>query len=180
MISCLRQATHCHVTVFGGIFAASFGALFAAIYSQLALGLEPCELCLYQRIPYIVAMVLAGLGLALHKNARATVHITGLCALTFLTNAGIALYHSGVELKWWASMVEGCAVPNFSADPSLLQKILTTPAASCQDIAWTDPFLGLTMANYNVAFSLLLFLGCAVTLALRQCPMQSPERSEQP
>ena len=172
MISCIRTAASCTVTVFTGLFSASAGALFAALYSQFALGLEPCVLCLYQRIPFFTVIGLSLVGLAVRNNPKAVKILIGLCALAFLTNAGIATYHTGVEQKWWVSDVEGCAVPDFTADPSLIEKILTTPAAQCDVIAWADPFFGLSMANYNVLFCLGLFLGCLV--ALGATPHQKP------
>jgi disulfide bond formation protein DsbB len=172
MITCIRNTASCTFTVLSGIFAASGGALFAAIYSQLALGLEPCILCLYQRMPFFVAMILSVIGLAMQYNMKLVRAIIALCALLFLANAGIATYHTGVELKWWASAVEGCAVPDFNADPSLIEKIMTTPAASCSDIAWKDPLFGLTMANWNVMYCLALFAGCLLSLqATRKHPV---------
>lgn len=176
MISCIRHTASCTITVFSSIFGASGGALFTAIYSQLALGLEPCVLCLYQRVPFFAAAGLSLIGLLMHTNEKAVRVILGLCALLFLANAGIASYHTGVEQQWWASAVEGCAVPNFSQDPSLWQKILTEPAASCSDIAWKDPVLGLSMANWNIFYCLGLFMGCVIALAVRR----RPEPSEQP
>ncbi len=170
MIACIRHTASCNLTVFGGIFAASAGALFFALYSQFALGLDPCVLCLYQRAPFFAAAAVSLAGLLFHGNAKVTRALLALCALLFLINAGIAVYHTGVEKNWWASAVEGCAVPNFAADPTLLQKILTAPAASCSDIAWRDPVFGLTMANLNIVFCLGLFLACALALACRACP----------
>lgn len=175
MISCIKHTASCTVTVFSGIFAASGGALFAAIYSQLALGLEPCVLCLYQRVPFFAAVVLSLIGLAMRGNEKAVRIILGLCALLFLINAGIASYHTGVEQQWWASAVEGCAVPDFSNDPSLWEKILTSPAASCSDIAWKDPVLGLSMANWNIFYCLGLFMGCVAALIVRQRPGPSAQ-----
>ncbi len=170
MIACIRSAATCPVTVFGGIFGASAGALTGALYAQFALHLEPCILCLYQRIPFVVAMILALAGLALRNNPKAVQTVLGLCSLAFLINAAIALYHSGVERHWWVSAVEGCAVPNFAENPNLLEKILTTPSSLCSVIPWADPVLGLSMANYNVLFSFGLFAGCSLALACLQCP----------
>lgn len=169
MLACFRHIAACPVTVFTGIIAASAGALFGALYAQFALNLDPCVLCLYQRIPFIAAILLGLAGLAFRNNDRAVNAMLGLCSLAFLINSAIALYHSGVERHWWESAVEGCAVPDFSKDPSLLEKILTSPAALCSVIPWKDPVLGLSMANLNVAFCLILFMGCAAVLAVKQC-----------
>lgn len=176
MNSFVRTAASCPVTVLAGIFSASAGAMAAAIYAQFALHLEPCQLCLYQRMPYVAAMLLSLIGLAFRNNAQIVKSIIALCGVAFLIDAGVAIYHTGVERKWWASQVEGCAVPDFTKHPDLLQKILTAPAASCHDIAWADPFMGLTMANYNAVFALALFTGCVAALAAKL----RPEPSERP
>ena len=139
MISCIRTITSCPVSIFATIIGASGGALLAAFYAQFALGLNPCVLCLYQRIPFLATIVLSLAGLCLHANRKAVQLFLGLCALAFLINSGIAVYHTGVEKHWWESAVEGCAVPDFSKDPSVLEKMLTAPAARCSDIAWADP-----------------------------------------
>lgn len=175
MISCLRNSASCPTTVFAAIMAASAGALFAALYSQLALGLQPCELCLYQRIPFFAAIILAALGLGLRSKPNMAKFFLALCALAFLINSGIAAYHSGIERHWW-TRIKGCEVPDFSKDPSLIEKILTMPAAQCDVIAWADPFFGLTMANYNVLFCLGLALGCVYALRA----MRRPGPSEVP
>jgi len=178
MISCIHSLAACRVTVFTAIIGASGGALFAALYSQFALGLEPCVLCLYQRIPFLVAIVLGLCGLWARNDTSAVKILLALCAVAFLVNSGLATYHTGVELKWWASAVEGCAVPDFNADPSLLEKMLTSPAASCSDIAWKDPYFGFTMANYNIVYNFVLFLGCLIALgATRKSVRITPPQS---
>jgi disulfide bond formation protein DsbB len=169
MIACFRNTASCNFTVLTGIIGASAGALFAAFYSQFALGLEPCHLCLLQRMPFIAAIILGLIGLALIKNQKVVKVIIALCAIAFLIDAGIAFFHTGVERKWW-QMEDGCPVPDFSKDPSLIEKMLTSPAAQCDQIAWKDPFLGLSMANYNVMFCLALFAGCVFALACRRKP----------
>ncbi len=176
MISCIRTAVSCPVSVFAAIIGASGGALLAAFYAQFALELDPCVLCLYQRMPFLAAILLSVFGLWLHRNTQAVRILLALCALAFLINAGLAVYHTGVEKHWWESAVEGCAVPDFSKDPTVLEKMLTAPAARCSDIAWADPLFGFTMANYNIIYNLGLFALCLLALGLtpRQKPSATP------
>ena len=160
----------CSAVILGGIVAVSAFALAAALTSEVVLGLEPCILCIYQRIPFVVAIILGLTGLFLRKNDKVTALITLLCGVAFLVNAGIAFYHTGVELHWWHSAVEGCTV-NFGDDTpqSVLENILSAPTARCDEIAWSDPLLGLSMANYNLVLCLGLFVACMLSLATRQC-----------
>jgi disulfide bond formation protein DsbB len=142
----------------------SVGALLAALASEAFLGLEPCPLCIMQRWPYALAALAGAAGLALSPRfARADLIALLFSAGAFLVNSGIALYHTGVERHWWASMLEGCVVPHFSDQgQSMLENILSAPTGRCDEIPWADPVLGLSMANYNVMLGLALFALCAL------------------
>lgn len=156
---------HCPFAVLIGITAISFFSLLAALGSEVFLGLEPCILCVYQRIPYLAVILFGFIGLALKKHAPAPQIMIGLSGLAFALNSVIAFYHTGVEQKWWQSAVEGCAVPNFGNEPqSILENILSAPTANCAEIPWEDPLIGLSMANYNIILCFGLFCVCAVSV----------------
>lgn len=157
----------------------SFAALTAALASQYLGGLEPCILCLYQRVPFAFTTGFALAGLLMLRRRRFALAMIALCAVCFLINAGLAFYHSGVEQKWWVSAVEGCAVPGATpGSTDWIDRIMATPAVACTDIQWVDPVLGLTMANYNVLLNLGMFILCALAW-LRRCPSGS-EHQKQP
>lgn len=142
------------------IFVAGFSAAALAIayVSQYAYGLHPCELCLYQRAPYALVVLFGILGIAMSgKSPSAPRLFLGLSALAFAVNAVFASYHTGVERKWWPSFLEGCTIPSFEGSISdVLAQIEAAPLARCDEIPWTDPVIGLSMANYNVLFCALL------------------------
>ena len=73
-----------------------------------------------------------------------------------MTGAAIASYHTGVEQHWWASALEGCKVSFDTGEKSLMERIMSTPAARCDEIPWADPVLNLSMAAWNVIVSLIL------------------------
>lgn len=159
----------CTKLVFALIAAASAFSLAAAYTGEYVFGLAPCILCLYQRVPFALAIALSVAGVALGRFPRAAALMLLLCAAAFAANAGIAFYHTGIEAKWWISGVDGCRFDPAALEQKrdLLQALLSTPAKSCDQVSWRDPFLGLTMANLNVlwsaglaVFSLLGFL-CA-------------------
>ena len=135
------------------IMAAS--ALGIALISQYWGGLEPCILCLYQRWPFGIVIALGLIGfLSSFKCTKGSVAIMGMIGVTFLVNTGLAIYHTGVEQKWWRSHFEGCAVPKMEGNmEDVLAAIQSrTKAARCDEVAWSDPVLGLSMANYNIMF----------------------------
>ncbi len=141
-----------------GIFAVSATALANAYIAQYAFGLEPCILCLYQRVPYAVAGVLGVLALFVPSlRFRAVAAAGGV----FLAGAVLAFYHVGVEQHWWAS-VAACGAgggPGDAGGPATveeLRQMLTRgrPVKACDEVDWT--LFGLSMTTYNVALSLAL------------------------
>ncbi len=147
------------------VFAVSVFALGTAYSAQYAFGLEPCILCLYQRIPYAVAGVLGLAALLLPKDKTdwkaAAVALSGAA---FLIGASIAFYHVGVEQHWWASAAAcgGGGGPGDVGGPQTVDELRQmlmqgNPVKACDEVDWT--LFGLSMATYNVPFSLLLALG---------------------
>lgn len=134
----------------------AFAALCVAWIAEFGFGLEPCILCLYQRVPFYIVVALGLIGfVASFKTEKFAPWIMGLIGITFLLNAALAIYHTGVERLWWKSHFEGCAVPDLGSDPSNILAVLEqTQAARCDEIAWSDPILDLSMANYNIPFCL--------------------------
>ncbi len=168
MICNAIQILKCPFAVLMAVAAVSFAALMAAFAAEAFLGLEPCILCVYQRWPFALTVCFGIIGAAFKRGLIKP--MLGLSGLTMLGNSGIAFYHTGVEQKFWVSAVEGCAV-NFGAlsgsgEQSILQNIMSAPTGNCADIPWSDPVLGLSMANYNVLLCAALGFACLISLYL--------------
>ena len=155
------------VTIF--VASISVASLIAAFASEAFLNLEPCILCIYQRWPYALVILFSVLGLLIKSQLLRP--MLALSGLSFLVNSGIAFYHTGVEQKWWQSAVEGCKV-DFAAltgeksTQSMLENIMSAPTGNCAEIPWSDPILGLSMANYNVVLCLGLAAICFASFIL--------------
>ena len=82
-------------------------------------------------------------------------------ALILLFNSGIATYHVGVEQHWWIGP-EGCTGPGGTPQTldALRAQIAATPVIRCDDIAFS--LFGISMAGYNVLFSLALAIYAAL------------------
>jgi disulfide bond formation protein DsbB len=150
MISKLfRAAFTCPHFILWGLGIISIAALTAALISQYAFGLRPCELCIYQRIPYAVVILLAVLGIVATKQMGAKYGAFNifLCGIALLINSGIAFYHVGVEEGWWTS---GCSIGNLASQSvdDLMNTIKSAPAVSCSAKPWT--LFRVSMAGYNL------------------------------
>lgn len=145
------------------LFATSLGSLVAAFVLQIFDGVDPCILCLFQRIPYGVALVVMAVVLAFSKRPRIVKAGFIVAGFAFLSNVGIAAFHSGIERGWW-SATDSCAVtPLDGIDPAKMTttQLLSTAIGSCEDITFS--ILGLSLANINVFFclGLAVFAFCA-------------------
>lgn len=129
--------------------------LGAAYVFQFGFGYQPCVLCLYQRLPWWIAIGVACLGLSLFRRAPRLLPVfTILAGITLLAGAVLAGYHVGVEQHWWPGPT-GCSS---TADMSSMtleemkKAILATPVVRCDDIPWS--LFGISMAGYNFLISL--------------------------
>jgi disulfide bond formation protein DsbB len=148
------------------LFVASALALATAYVAQYWGGLEPCPLCLYQRIPYGAGGMLAAAALFARapREGRNLISARGfaraprlmallllLAAAAFFANAGIAFYHVGVENHLWASAVCADAAPAIASIEDLRRALAAPPPKPCDTVDWT--LFGVSMAGYNVVAS---------------------------
>jgi disulfide bond formation protein DsbB len=131
-----------------GAAAGSALLLAAALGFQYLWGLAPCPLCIWQRWPHALAVLLGVVLLAWAARPLAA-----LGALAMLAGAAIGLYHAGIERGWWPGPAT-CTAPDVGGvDPdALLDRILETPVVLCDQVPWT--LLGLSMAGWNAILSL--------------------------
>ncbi len=137
------------------ILLASVTALGVAWFTQYGLGFAPCQLCLKQRWPYYLAigfMLAAFMPAYLDKSLMAR-WLIGFTGIFMLVGAGIAIYHSGVEWKFWPGPTACGGGAGFAGNiGDLMSQLKTTRIVPCDE----PPFriLGLSPAGYNVFYSL--------------------------
>ncbi len=133
-------------------------AILGAWVFQYGLGLKPCPLCLEQRYPYYFAIPLAVMVLLGDRvGASRKVLMGALFAIAagMLWNAGLGVFHSGVEWKWWPGPQEcSGALESLGGPGGLAKRLETISVVRCDEAAWR--FLGLSLAGYNVLISLAL------------------------
>ena len=133
-------------------------AIAGAWFFQLVLEILPCPLCLEQRYAYYLVIPLGALtAIAAKAGAPRPLLLAGLAVLCLATlaNAGLGVYHSGVEWGFWKGPTD-CSGPvvNLGSATDLLSRLDTTKVVRCDEVQWR--FLGLSLAGYNVLISLLM------------------------
>ncbi len=127
--------------------------LGVAYFIEYILKIPPCTMCIYQRIPYYLALT-AGL-LSLFKILNLKKLIIILLILT-VTNLGLSFYHMGIEQGFFKEL-STCANNLKSNDiDNLLNELKKQKIVSCKDISFT--IFGFSLATINFALNLGLML----------------------
>jgi disulfide bond formation protein DsbB len=132
---------------------AALATISAAWGFELLGGYVPCPLCLQQRWPYYIGIPFAALAWWLAANDRpgAARLLLGAFAVAMLIGAGLGVYHSGVEWRWWPGP-DTCAIGGGLSGG--LPNLETARVIACDEAQWR--FLGLSFAGWNVVISLAL------------------------
>ena len=126
--------------------------LVSAFIIEHQLNYKPCKLCLYERIPYFLSILLIIKIIFIKKYARVTLLIL---FLIFISSAALAFYHFGIEEGFFNESL-ACTTGDLSKTLSkeeLLQQ-LKQNNITCKDVSFR--ILGLSLAAINTIFSLIL------------------------
>lgn len=139
-------------------------ALGLALASEYWGGLVPCALCLLERWPYRVAIVLALLA-AMVPRAPARLLLL-FVLLSMLVAAALAVVHVGVEQHFWPSPLPECAAPRLTGGSiaERLARMPARPAKPCEDATYLIPGLPVSMAAMNLLYALAFAMALAAFL----------------
>ena len=137
------------------IFLISFIALVSAYFIEYILGHQPCNLCVYERIPYFLAILIL---LINYKYNKLEKYLILSLAIIFLIATILSLYHLGIEQGFiqeslLCDLEKGANI----VDKEEILKQLQQKSISCKDV--TFKIFGLSLTNYNIIISLLLTIG---------------------
>ena len=124
--------------------------ILSALYIEHVLSTPACKLCLYQRVPYLIAVIISFFGFFFPKNKIWTY----LLILIFLIGITISGYHVGIENNIFVEF-SGCSVENIDLiNKSELLKSLNNNLPNCKDV--TFRLFGLSLATINFIISIAL------------------------
>ena len=134
------------------ILFVSFVALISAFFIEYALGHQPCNLCILERIPYVVAILIILLN---YKFSQFEKLFLVLLIVIFLTATILSVYHFGIEQGFIEESLV-CDLKNSSGVTSKeeILKQLQEQKVSCKDV--TFKIFGLSLTTYNIVISILI------------------------
>jgi disulfide bond formation protein DsbB len=158
----------------GLVLAVSAAVLGTALLSEYWGGLAPCELCLLQRWPWGVAIVIS-LVVVLVGDRPALSWVALILGLVFAVSVVFAFYHVGVEQHWFAGP-SACTASGGGAMTleEMKRQILGTAPVMCDRPAWM--LFGVSMAGFNLLASLIMAVICFLTFAWARRPAAAAGR----
>ena len=134
------------------IFFISLISLISAFFIEYVLGHQPCNLCLIQRIPYGLSLILLILNHFQKKNEK---FIILLLTMIFSFSFLISLYHFGIEQGFFDESAV-CTMKNMSniINKEELLKQLQVKTVSCKDV--TFRIFGFSLTTFNIIISLII------------------------
>ena len=134
------------------IFLISIISIISAYFIEYVLGHQPCNLCLIERIPYGLAVILIILNYAFKKYEYFTIL---LLILIFTFSFIVSIYHFGIEQGFFEESAV-CGLKNISEIISKdeLLKQLQVKAISCKDV--TFRIFGFSLTTINIILSLFI------------------------
>ena len=126
--------------------------LISAYIIEYKLRHQPCKLCLYQRIPYILSVLFITKILFFKSHQRITLLIL---SIVFIIGSLLAFYHFGIEQGFFQESL--VCVSNEISDTMSKEKLLEQlkqNSISCKDVSFK--ILGMSLASINTIFSAIL------------------------
>ena len=125
--------------------------LAMAYFFEYGMGLAPCTMCYWQRIPHGIVLaigVIALLPFVVHTPISNQLMLA-VMMISLMAGAGIAAWHSGVELKILPGPTACSGGIALDGSPAaLVDQLLAAPVVRCDEVPWS--LFGLSMANWNM------------------------------
>ena len=147
----LNHRTNTYLTI---IFFISLISIISAFFIEYILGHQPCNLCLIERVPYGLSIILIISNYFLGKNEKL---IILLLILIFSFSFLLSLYHFGIEQGFFEESAV-CKLKNASeiiSKEELLEQLRKKPV-SCKDV--TFKIFGFSLTTINIIISLILVI----------------------
>ena len=127
-------------------------SIISAYFIEYVLGYQPCNLCLIERIPYVLSTILVVFNNIFKKEEK---FIILLLILIFVFSFLISVYHFGIEQGFFEES-SVCGLKNGAniISKEELLNLLSQKTISCKDV--TFMIFGLSLTSINIIISLII------------------------
>ena len=142
------------------IFLVSFTSISTAYFIEYILGHQPCNLCIIERIPYILSILLI-ISIFIFKKIQK--FIIKILIILFVISIFISIYHLGIE----RGIFEESAICSLKNPADIMSKEellnqLSQKAVSCKDV--TFRIFGFSLTTINIFINLLIIILLVIIL----------------
>ena len=137
--------------IYLSIFVISILALTSAYFIEYFLGYQPCNLCLLERIPYALSIIVILTNFKIKFNDKNTILVL---IVIFVVSALLSIYHFGIEQGLIEESFVCSTKDNLNLNKEQLLQELQKMNISCKNVAFT--IFGLSLTTYNILLSVII------------------------
>ncbi len=136
------------------ILLISLISIISAYFLEYILGYQPCNLCLIERIPYVLSIILIITNLIIKRNEKIFIL---LLMLIFVFSFLVSFYHFGIEQGFFKESTV-CGLKNVSdlISKEEIIKQLNEKTISCKDV--TFKVFGISLTSINIIISIFIII----------------------
>ena len=125
-------------------------SIFYAFFVEFFLGYKPCILCKYQRVPYVLGLIIGLFGFFNSSNTKMCIYVF----LTFLISMTLSGYHVGIEQELYQSIFN-CSDDNLGIfEEGKLLESLNVINPDCRNVNFA--IFGVSLATINFVLSFVI------------------------
>ena len=137
--------------IYLSILIISILALISAYFIEYFLGYQPCNLCLLERIPYALSIIIILANFKIKFNDKYTLLVL---IVIFVVSALLSIYHFGIEQGLIEESFVCSTKDNLNLNKEQLLQELQKMNISCKNVAFT--IFGLSLTTYNILLSVII------------------------
>ena len=137
--------------IYLSILIISILALISAYFIEYFLGYQPCNLCLLERIPYALSIIIILTNFKIKFNDKNTLLVL---IVIFVVSALLSIYHFGIEQGFVEESFVCSTKDNLNLNKEQLLQELQKMNISCKNVAFT--IFGLSLTTYNILLSVII------------------------
>jgi len=137
--------------IYSSILVISIFALTSAYFIEYFLGYQPCNLCLLERIPYALSIIVILVNFKIKFNEKYALLVL---FVIFVVSALLSIYHFGIEQGFIEESFVCSTKNNLNLNKEQLLQELQKMNISCKNVAFT--IFGLSLTTYNILLSVII------------------------